>query len=107
MKEEDRRQKGSLVDLFYSELERGEMLLALLEDATGQPPEDDLVMPLMGVKYKDIPYEICSQTKQLERLEELEQAMVELESAVTRVASDLSTYAKWIADYPALADYRK
>jgi hypothetical protein len=107
MKDEDREKRSSLLDLFSSELERGEMLLALLEDVAGHPPENDLVTPLMRVKYKDIPYEICSHIKQLERLEELEEAVGELEHAVSRLASDSSTYARWVEVYPALSGFRK
>ena len=107
MSGKDGSQEGKLVTLFLSELERGEMLFSMLEEVIEGHLDDDLGRSLLYLKYKDIPYEMCSYIKQLERLEELEQVICDIESAITLAVSDAAVYAEWVEDYPELSDYKK
>lgn len=107
MSDKDGNQEGNLVTLFLSELERGGMLLAILGDVTQGHLKNDLAMSLLYLKYRDIPYEMCSHIKQLERFEELEEVICDIESAITLAVSDAAVYEKWVEDYPELSDYKK
>ena len=106
------RQKSSgavddAVTLFGRKKDECEQVLSMLNEIDEGGDYSDLAEALFHLEWRDIPFEICSEVKQSERLEELEEILIEAKESLSEVLMEPSTYEYWLSHYPELKNHLK
>ena len=96
---------GDAVTLFNCKKDECEQVLSMLNEIDKGGDYSDLVEALFHLEWRDIPFEICSEVKQSERLEELEEILIEAKESLSEVLTDPSAYEYWLSHYPELKNH--
>ena len=103
-----RKSSGSVSDavtFFNRKKDECEQVLSMLNEIDEGGDYSDLVDALLHLEWRDIPFEICSEVKQSERLEELEEILIEAKESLSEVLMEPSTYEYWLSHYPELKNH--
>jgi hypothetical protein len=84
-----------------------DQVLSMLSEIDEGGDYSDLAEALFHLEWRDIPFEICSEVKQSERLEELEQILIEAKASLSELLIEPSAYEYWLSYYPDLKIYLK
>jgi len=96
---------ANLDETYNREIRSCEDLLSMLEEIVGDHAFGEITEGLFKLTYKHIPFEICSETKKLERLEELDCIAQEIQSEIAKIVSDEKLYEEWLSHYPVLSKF--
>ncbi|MDA8702744.1 hypothetical protein N9Y23_07535 [Pseudomonadales bacterium] len=96
---------ATLDEIYIREIRSCEELLSMLEEIVGNQAFGEITEAIFKLTYKHIPFEICSETKKLERLEELDCIAREIESEIAKIVSDEKLYEEWLSHYPILSKF--
>lgn len=107
MKQNSSSAADDAVTLFNRLKDECEQVLSMLDEIDKGGDYSELAEALFNLVWRDIPFEVCSEVKQSERLEELEEILIEAKESLSEVLSEPSVYQFWFPHYPDLKIYRK